>query len=90
MQKARRSVCKQGWNGEWRDRLFAICAALGDENGEFLLDVGSDQAVRIAMSPMSFTSPWSYFEDNESGLDENAEVELVEDQDDEAGDDENA
>ena len=90
MQKARRSVCKQWWNGEWRDRLFAICAALGDENGEFLLDVGSDQAVRIAMSPMSFTSPWSYFEDNESGLDENAEVELVEDQDDEAGDDENA
>lgn len=40
------------------------------------------------MSPMSFTSPWSYFEDNETGLDEAVEVELVEDQDDEAGGDE--
>lgn len=88
MQKARRSVCKQWWNAEWRDRLFAICAALCDENGDLDLPVSDDQSIRVAMSPMSFTSPWSYFEDNETGLDEAVEVELVEDQDDEAGGDE--
>jgi hypothetical protein len=87
MQKARRSVCKQWWNGEWRDRLFAICAALADENTELLLPVSDDQAISVAMSPMSFTSPRSYFEDSETGLDETKEIELVEDQDDEAGDD---
>jgi hypothetical protein len=38
------------------------------------------------MTPMTFTSPWSYFEDNETGLDESAEIELIEDHDDDGGD----
>jgi hypothetical protein len=88
MQKARRSVCKQWWNGEWRDRLFAICAALGGGDGELLLPVAGVEVIRVSMTSMTFTSPWSYFEDNETGLDESAEIELIEDHDDDGGDDE--
>ena len=87
MHKARRSVCKQWWNAEWRDRLFAICAQLAGENKSLELPVGEGLTVQVAMEPLTFTSPWSYFEDNESGLDETSEIELVEDQD-EGGDDE--
>ena len=87
MLKARRSVCKQWWNAEWRDRLFAICAALGDDSNELHLAVGGDEAIRISITPMSFTSPWSYYEDNATGLDESTEIELIEDADEDGGDD---
>lgn len=84
MHKARRSVCKQWWNAEWRDRLFAMCASLGGDDLQLQLPVGTDVAITVSMKPMSFTSPWSFFEDNETGLDESAEIELVEDQYDDA------
>ncbi|HEX8364567.1 MAG TPA: toll/interleukin-1 receptor domain-containing protein [Allosphingosinicella sp.] len=88
MHRARRSVCKQWWNAEWRDRLLAICAILGGAERVFRLPTGGEEWIEVSMAPMEFTSPWSYFEDNETGLDEAAAIELVEDDDTEEAPDE--
>lgn len=79
MFKARRRVCKQWWNAAWRDRLFAFCSALGTGQTHIRLPVGAQDALRMATVPMSFISPWTYFEDDRHGLDESADIELVED-----------
>jgi hypothetical protein len=86
MHKARRSVCKNWWNAEWRDRLRAFAAELGGNAKDFALPVGGGEQVLVSMSPFQFTSPWTYFEDGRDGLDESAEIELVEEE--ESGDDE--
>jgi hypothetical protein len=52
--------------------------------------VSDDEAIRMAMVPMSFISPWSYSEDCTTGLDEAADIELVEEQDDGEDDDDDA
>lgn len=77
MHKARRSVCKNWWNREWRDRLLAFCAQLGAGNTELEMPTGGEN-VCVAMVPMRFTSPWTYFEDGATGLDETIDVELLE------------
>lgn len=86
MHKARRSVCKNWWNAEWRDRLKAFAAGLGGATKQFALPVGGGENVLVSMSAMQFTSPWTYFEDGRDGLDESVEIELVEEE--ESGDDE--
>jgi hypothetical protein len=95
MHKARRSVCKQWWNREWRDRLLAMCAGLGRGAVDLKISLGDGETMRLAMVPMSFVSPWTYYEDGETGLDETSDIELVEEKDgedeeddpDEEGDD---
>jgi hypothetical protein len=79
MHKARRSVCKQWWNREWRDRLFAFCSAIGNGQKELSLPVGQDAVMNLSTVPIVFTSPWSYFEDGTVGLNEEVEIELIED-----------
>jgi hypothetical protein len=88
MHRARRSVCKNWWNAEWRDRLRAFTAELGADADELSLSVGGGESLLIAMEPMEFTSPWTFFEDGREGLDETKEIELVED--DEGAEDEEA
>ena len=90
MHKARRSVCKNWWNSEWRDRLFAFCAVLAQGDKDFLLPVSDHESIRVPMTPMLFNSPWTYYEDGETGLDETADIELIEEpehDDDEDDDD---
>lgn len=87
MHKARRSVCKQWWNAEWRDRLFAFMTELGSGKKKLTIDVGGGQVLTVTMLPMSFTSPVSYLENADDGLDETTEIELVEDEDPEDEDD---
>ena len=89
MLKARRSVCKRWWNAEWRDRLFAMLAALGEGGDELTLSVSDDAAFAMSTQPMSFVSPRRFLEDNECGIDESGDIELVEDadEDDEQEDD---
>jgi hypothetical protein len=88
MHKARRSVCKQWWNREWRDRLFAFTAELAQGHKNLRLPVSADHAITLIMVPMNFISPWRYFEERADGLDENTEIELIEEQvDDEEDDD---
>lgn len=79
MHKARRGVCRNWWNREWRDRLFAYCSELGKGAKEISLPAGDGESIRMATIPISFISPWTYFEDGETGLNERTEIELVED-----------
>jgi hypothetical protein len=88
MHKARRSVCKQWWNKEWRDRLFAFTAELAQGGKAVVIDVGGGQEMKVDVPPMSFISPWTYFEDADIGLDETREIELVEEPAPEDDDDE--
>lgn len=82
MQRARRGVCKNWWNATWRDRLVAFCTAISEDREELQLSVSDGEAVRLATAPMRFTSPWSYLEDGQTEVDENAEIELIEEPDD--------
>lgn len=86
MHKARRRVCKQWWNAEWRDRLLAFCRELGGSGSVMPLPVSSRGAIRLSTTAMSFLSPWSYLEDSSGGLDETLEIELVEELDDDEDD----
>lgn len=88
MHKARRSVCKQWWNKEWRDRLFAFTSELAKGGKSLAINVGGGQELAVTMAPMNFTSPWTYFEDADDGLDEAREIELIEDTAPEDDDDE--
>ncbi|WP_197028149.1 toll/interleukin-1 receptor domain-containing protein [Bosea sp. 117] len=85
MHRARRSVCKQWWNAEWRDRLLATCAALAGGMLQLHLPAAENAGFDVDLKPMTFTAPYRFFEDNERGLDEAREIELVEDA--EEGDD---
>jgi hypothetical protein len=87
MHKARRSVCKQWWNREWRDRLFAFVGQLAHNRRELHIQVSDTQTMIVSMIPMSFISPWRYFEDGEEGLDETVNIELVEEETEEDDDD---
>ena len=86
MHKARRRVCKNWWNQEWRDRLLAFCAQIGMGRKELVIATGG-LYIHAIMMPMRFTSPWTYFADDEIGLDETAEIELIEDADTEEEED---
>lgn len=87
MVRARRRVCKNWWNAQWRDRMLGFCAHLGGDDSVLRLPVGVDELLIMNLSPMKFRSPWSYFEDNQTGLDESQEVVLSDDGED-ADDDE--
>ena len=87
MHRARRRVCKNWWNPEWRDRLLAFFAWLSNQQREIPLGEGDGRTIRLASVPTAFTSPWSYFEDGKDGVDESQEVELVEDDDADDDDD---
>ncbi len=89
MHKARRGVCRNWWNREWRDRLLAFCSQLGSGSDSMALATGGDD-IQLSMVPMRFKSPVSYFEDNDTGLDETADIELVEDVVDDEDDDDEA
>jgi hypothetical protein len=87
MHKARRGVCKNWWNREWRDRLLAFSAVMGGKRGNLMLAVSDRVAIRVSMAPMMFTSPLTYLEDNAVGMDESTEVELIEEQEEESDND---
>ena len=89
MHKARRSVCKNWWNREWRDRLLAFCAQIGEGQPTYAFPTGGAE-LTMTMRPMRFISPWTYFDPTSSGIDETVEIELVEESlghDDEDGED---
>lgn len=78
-------MCKQWWNREWRDRLFAFAAALTKRRA-LKIPLGEGQSLAVSMAPMNFIGPWSSLEDTDPGLDETRDIELVEDAEPEDGD----
>ena len=87
MHKARRSVCKQWWNREWRDRLFAFTSEIAKGQKEIRLPVAGGIELLVKSKPMNFISPWTYYEDGDDGLDESKEIELVEEEQEDDDDD---
>jgi hypothetical protein len=82
MVKARRSVCKQWWNPEWRDRLKAFVAELGAGQSVLALPAGGNENILVTLDAVQFASPWTYYEDGRDVLSESAEIELVEEESD--------
>jgi hypothetical protein len=70
MAKARRNQCKNWWNDEWRDRMYAVLAYLSGSDGSVLFPLGSDAGFSISKVPISFESPVSYLEPGEIVKDE--------------------
>ncbi len=60
MHKARRSLCADWWNDDWRDRLLAFMRFLSDGQAGLTVPLGPDTAIGIAALPAVFTSPASY------------------------------
>lgn len=87
MHRARRRVCKNWWNPEWRDRLLAFITWFADGKREILLAAGDTVHLRLAAVPTTVISPWTYYEGAKEGVDESQEIELVEDDDGEDDDD---
>ena len=82
MVKARRRVCKQWWNPEWRDRLKAFVGELGAGAKEIAIPLGDVQSLHVSLEAIQFTSPWTYYEDGRDRLNEAADVELFEEEED--------
>ncbi|MFZ0736953.1 MAG: toll/interleukin-1 receptor domain-containing protein [Candidatus Acidiferrales bacterium] len=70
MAKARRNQCKNWWNDEWRDRMYAAIAYLAGSDGSVLFPLGADAGFSISKEPISFESPVSYLEPGEIVKDE--------------------
>jgi hypothetical protein len=60
LHRARRSQCKNWWNAEWRDRMLATMFWMADEEGKIEVKLGSDLAVQVSNTPLTFTRPVSY------------------------------
>ena len=89
MHRARRRVCKNWWNAEWRDRLSAFCAQIAHGSSEFHLQVNDEESIRMSIVPLTYISSWNYIEEGTNVLDETNEIELIEDAEHEDdGDDE--
>ncbi len=83
MHRARRGVCRNWWNAEWRDRLLAFCSQMvSADHPELSLLTGGEQML-LSLTPVHFSSPWTYFEDKHASLDEAVDIELVEEYSDE-------
>lgn len=85
MHRARRKVCKNWWNPEWRDRLLAFYHWFKADEEQVLLPTGGEQKFGLGDGFASLTSPWSYYEGEWEGLDETQSIELVEEEEAEVG-----
>jgi len=63
--RARRSVTKDWWNAELRDRMLAVMSWLCDGRDSVVIPVGSRSHLRVSAMPLSFTSPVRYSEPGE-------------------------
>jgi hypothetical protein len=65
MAKARRNQCRNWWNDEWRDRMYAAIAYLANSAEALVFPLGADASFSISKEPISFESPVSYLEPGE-------------------------
>ena len=87
MAKARRNQCKNWWNDEWRDRMYAAMSHLADSGETVLFPLGATASFSISKQPIQFESPVSYPEPGEIVKDDGLEDYDFEEED---GDDESA
>jgi hypothetical protein len=70
MAKARRNQCRNWWNDEWRDRMYAAIASLAGAAEGVVFPLGADASFSISKEPIPFESPVSYLEPGEVIKDE--------------------
>jgi hypothetical protein len=70
MAKARRNQCRNWWNDEWRDRMYAAVAYLAGPAGSIVIPLGAEASFSISKEPIPFESPVSYLEPGEIVKDE--------------------
>ena len=62
MAKARRNQCRNWWNDEWRDRMYAAIAHLAGGGDLVHFPLGSTLSFTLSKDPLPFESPVSYLE----------------------------
>jgi hypothetical protein len=62
LAKARRNQCKNWWNDEWRDRMLAVMAYLGNDEGNISIPVSPTASLQLHRWPTTFESPISYLD----------------------------
>lgn len=65
MAKARRNQCKNWWNDEWRDRMYAAISHLGGDGPTVVFPLGATASFALSKNPLPFESPVSYLEPGE-------------------------
>jgi hypothetical protein len=84
MAKARRNQCRNWWNDEWRDRMYAVIAHLAELGEAVVFPLGVTASFSLSIEPISFESPVSYIEPGEVVKDEDLGDYDFEDQDGDA------
>jgi hypothetical protein len=87
LHRARRSLCKDWWNAEWRDRTIAAMHVLAarQESDKLVVPVSNRSSMEIATKPVTFDSPISYANDKVSQEPEFEEYLMLEDLPEELG-----
>jgi TIR domain len=62
MAKARRNQCKNWWNDEWRDRMYAVISHLAGDREAVAFPLGATASFSLSKTPIPFESPVSYRE----------------------------
>lgn len=57
LHTARRGQCKQWWNADWRDRIFASMTWLANASGVIEIPMSATFTMCIANRPLEFVSP---------------------------------
>jgi hypothetical protein len=70
MAKARRNQCKNWWNDEWRDRMYAVMSHLAQGGESIIFPLGATASFSLSKTPVPFESPVSYLEPGEVVKDE--------------------
>lgn len=60
LHSARRSQCKDWWNDDWRDRIFAAVSFLSPGAKSIHLPIGENSHIEVSRTPLILTSPVSY------------------------------
>jgi len=82
--KARRNQCRNWWNDEWRDRMYAAIAYLAGPGEAVVFPLGAVASFSLSKQPIPFESPVSYLEPGEVVKDEELADFDFDDEDDDA------
>jgi hypothetical protein len=80
LHRARRSQGRSWWNDDWRDRGRGVMAWLADGERTLDLPIGTNQVLRVDISPFTIVAPVSCADPSAEGPEESAEAESLADE----------
>lgn len=60
LHSSRRSLCKNWWNADWRDKLLASIAFFSNSEGFLQIPIANNLVLSIPAAPLLFSIPVSY------------------------------